>query len=68
MRVFLVLEKYSYDLKQEQPLQIRIHSAHISEELAKSAERHVHPWDMNYTEWEVTVQEMPVEIQPARIH
>lgn len=68
MNIFLVLEKFSYDLKQEQPLQIRIVSAHISEDLARSAAKHVHPWDMNYTEWEVAIQELTVETQPMKVH
>lgn len=56
MSTFVVLEKWSYDLKQQQPLESRIVSEHASYQQAAFSATNVHPWDMNYTEWYVEIE------------
>jgi hypothetical protein len=60
MTIFLVIERWSYDLKQLAPLESKIISAHKNHEDAMKVACNTHPWDMNYTDWRVEVQELQV--------
>lgn len=59
--IYLVLERWSYDLKQLAPLESKIISAHHSREDAMKVACNTHPWDSNYTDWRIDVEEISVQ-------
>jgi hypothetical protein len=56
MMIYLLVEKFSYDLKQLLPLESRVVSEHSSYQEALISAMNVHPWDMNCTEWFVEIE------------
>ena len=58
---FHVIERWSYDLKQLQPLESKIIFSHHDRDTALEVAHNTHPWDMNYTEWYVEIEEIEVQ-------